>query len=723
MHSPGDPPGLADALHHLAAEAGIHESYWDIAGTLHVTPPETKRAILGAMGIPAETDAAALQSLKLWRERPWRTLLPPVTVIRRHNDGRRFCVAVTIPDVRAGETLSWRLSLENGAELSGETRAEALTVTERGEIDGIPLCKRELPLPDFLPEGYHTLVVGFGGRETQSPVIVAPAAAFVPEWMEAGERRWGLACQVYALHRAGDWGIGDFTALAGFAASAKALGAAMVGINPLHALFPVWPDACSPYSPSSPEFLNPLMIDVDAIPFANSSPQYTAFRDDPETIAALERARTSALVDYPNVSDIKYRALWLIYQDFLAQGDDDETAAFTRFCALGGDRLRRFAEFSALHESMGGMPWTTWPAPLKDPESQEVAAYAFTNVERVTFFAFLQWLAETQLEAAVRATPGIGLYRDLAVGVNADGADAWSNQGDIVQGMSVGAPPDAFSPVGQDWGLPPPNPHRMRDTAYAGFIALLRANMRHAQALRLDHVMGLMRLFWIPGGLGVAGGAYVSYPFEDLLAIVALESCRNRCLVIGEDLGTVPDDFRGRLAAERLLSYRVLYFERWDNGLFRRPDAYPPLALVTPTTHDMPTIAGNWLGLDLQLRTDIGIYADDATIARETEGRARETEALLAALADQEISPEPPPADTPEALAALTCAVLRYAARTPSRLLVANIGDLLIERTQINLPGTVNEHPNWRQRMAEEVSTLADHPNVRAGVAAIIQER
>lgn len=722
MNAPGDPIGLAEALHLLASEAGIHESYWDIVGNLHVTPPETKRAILAAMGIPADTDAAALQSLKLWRERPWRALLPPVTVLRRQMGGKPFAVPLTIPDVRAAEPLTWRLMLETGTEIAGETTADALAATAHGEINGIRLSKRELPLPPFLPEGYHTLVVGFGGRESQSPLIVAPAAAYIPDWMVKGERRWGLAVQVYSLRRDRDWGIGDFTALGELAHTAKGLGAEMVGINPLHALFPVWPDACSPYSPSSPEFINPLMIDIAAIPFAAASPGLAALCADPKVAAALAAARDCELIDYPAISDLKYRALWALYQDYLEQPDVD-LEAFEAFCIAGGDRLRRFAEFSALHESMGGLPWATWPAPYRDPASQEVAAYAIANAERVTFHAFLQWLADAQLAQAATAAPGVGLYRDLAVGVNADGADAWSNQGDIVSGISVGAPPDAFSPVGQDWGLPPPNPHRMRETAYAGFIALLRANMRHAKALRLDHVMGLMRLFWIPAGLGVPNGAYVSYPFDDLLAIVALESCRNRCLVIGEDLGTVPDDFRGRLATERLLSYRVLYFERWESGLFRRPDAYPPLALVTPTTHDMPTPAGNWLRLDLQLRTDIGIYADADTVARENHGRARETEALLAALADQNLSPEPPPADTPDALAALTHAVLRYAARTPSRLLMVNVGDLLVEKTQINLPGTVNEHPNWRRRMPQTVTDLANDPLIRAGVAAIARER
>lgn len=721
--SPVDLPEPGDALRQLAIAAGIHESYWDIAGELHVTSDETRRTLLAAMGIAAATDAEALQSLRLWRERCWRHPLPPVAVVRRGGDPRRFAIEVTIPERRAAETLDWTIELENGNAVAGSAAAETLEIAAVGEIDGIPLARRLLPLPSTLPEGYHALVTSFGGRASRCPLIVAPAAAYVPPWMEAGDRRWGLAAQVYALRRADDWGVGDFTALAGMLRQADTLGAQIVGVNPLHALFPAWPDACSPYSPSNPEFLNPLMIDVDAVPFAARSPAFQAFRADPEVAAALDAARACDLIDYPTVSDLKYRALELIYDDFLRAPDAPENAAFETFCETGGARLKRFAEFAALHETMGGLPWNTWPAPFQNPASPEVEAYALANAERVTFHAFLQWLAEDQLAAAAAAAPQVGLYRDLAVGVNAEGASAWANQGDVVRGISVGAPPDAFSPVGQDWGLPPPDPHRMRETAYAGFVALLRANMRHAAALRLDHVMGLMRLFWIPKGLGVKGGAYVSYPFDDLLAIVALESRRNRCLVIGEDLGTVPDDFRGRMAAERLLSYRVLYFERWPSGLFKRPDAYPPLALVTPTTHDMPTIAGHWLGLDLALRAEVGIYADAEVANREAAGRAAEREALIAALGDQDLMPAVPPSSAADALAALTLAVLRFAARTASRLLVVNLGDLLVETTQINLPGTVDEHPNWRRRMAAEVTTLAAHPLIRAGVAALRRER
>ncbi len=705
----------------LAEAAGIHGSYWDIAGNHHVTTADGKRAILAAMGISAATDGEAARSLRDWRERPWREPLAPVAVIRRADPAADVAVEVSVPDELAFSRLDWRLEVENGDVHEGAVAACALPVTAMADVGGRTLCRRRLDLPAPLPDGYHDLFVTLAGTRAHGRLILAPARAFVPEWMERGERRWGLSCQVYALKHARDWGVGDFSSLAAYAKSAARLGATMVGINPLHALFPVWPEACSPYSPSSRVFLNPLMISVPAAPFAAASPGLKALAADPTTRATLRAARRRDQIDYPAVGDLKDRALSALYEDFL-QLPPERLIGFEEFCVAGGDGLRRFAEFSALHETMGGLPWNTWAAPFQDPDSPEVAAFALANAERVTFHAFLQWLCETQLAAAAKAAPGVGLYRDLAIGASADGADAWANQSELVRGASFGAPPDAFSAVGQDWGLPPPHPLRMRDTAYAGFVSILRANMRHAAALRLDHVMGLMRLFWIPGGEPISNGAYVSYPFDDLLGIVALESARNRCAVIGEDLGTVPEDFRGRMAAERLLSYRVVYFEKWPSGLFKRPDAYPPLALVTATTHDMPTIAGHWLGQDVAAREKAGVFGDGAEAERAA--RAAERAALSGALADQNLPAIPADAAASGTdLETLTDAVHRFAARTPSQLLMINPGDLAGETTQINLPGTVDEHPNWRRRMTTDAAKFADCPKVKRGIEAIKTER
>lgn len=712
------------ALELLAKETGIHESYWDIAGTLHTTPDDTKRAILAAMGIAANTDAEAMHSLMSWRERPWTELAPPVLVLRRMGDTLPLFIDVSIHDNLQFSPLTWTLTLEHGEVHSGTVAVCDMETVDVADVHGETISRRRLHLSEYLPDGYHTLSLKFAGQTSTTRVIIAPKQAFIPDWMEDGERQWGLSCQTYALRKDTDWGIGDFSALSDYMNSANELGANMVGINPMHALFQPWPDACSPYSPSSRSYLNPLLIAFDRITFAEDCPTYQQLINGRDFQKALKSARSSQDVDYPAVMDLKVKALRALFQDFRNDPTGKNHHDFEAYCDREGQDLRRFAQFCALHETLGGLPWHSWPVPLRVPTSMDVEGFTAANIESVTFHAFLQWLCATQLAEITAENPNIGLYRDLAIGGNMDGADVWAHQDGIAKDVTFGAPPDAFSAVGQDWGLPPLHPHVLRDTAYEGFIRMVRANMAHASALRIDHVMGLMRLFWIPNGLPAVDGAYVSYPFADILGILALESHRNHCVLIGEDLGTVPEDFRDRMDKERLLSYRVTYFERWESGLFRRPEIYPPLALSTPTTHDMPSIAGHWCGTDIKLRQTIGTFGTDADIEAEYVHREETRKALFAALEDQDLSPARPPCeDDPDSLKELTHSVHRFTARTPSQLLIVNPSDLLCDMNQINLPGTVHEHPNWRQRMTIAAANIAEHPDIQAGVKAILEER
>ncbi len=712
------------ALHLLAQETGVQDQYWDISGTLHTTPDDTKRAILTAMGFAVDTDADAINSLKHWRERPWTRLAPPVLVIRRTTNMPPISILVSIRDTLQFSHLRWNLDIEGGSTPQhGEIPARELPLIDVADVQGETISRRRLSLADDLPDGYHTLTVQFAGQTATTRIIVTPAQAYIPPWMENGERQWGLSCQTYALRKDTDWGIGDFSALADYMQSAQSLGACIVGINPIHALFQPWPDACSPYSPSSRSFLNPLMIAFDWIPFAKDCLEYQKLVSSKEFQTKLSSAHKKPEVDYPAVMDLKIKALRALFADFRNKPNTAEHEAFEAFCENEGLPLRRFAQFCALHEILGGLPWHAWPAQFRNPASIPVEGFTTANIELVTFHAFLQWLCAEQLQRLKHYAPDIGLYRDLAIGGNADGADVWAQQDSVAKGVSFGAPPDAFSAVGQDWGLPPSHPHVMHDTAYSAFIHMVRANMANAAALRIDHVMGLLRLFWIPNGKPALEGAYVSYPFDDLLGILALESHRNHCFLIGEDLGTVPDDFRDRMANERLLSYRVTYFERWESGLFKRPDTYPPLALATPTTHDMPSIAGHWAGTDIHLRQSIGTFGTDEDMEQAILAREQERIALIAALEDQNLLPDPMPSDDPSSLSGLTHAVLGYSARSLSCLLMVNPGDLLMDMNQINLPGTVDEHPNWRQRMSIAACDIATNPMIRKGIEAVTQER
>jgi len=695
-------------LERLARLAGIHLHYWDIFGEGHRTPPDTQRALLSAMGFEVDTSAAVRDSLQALEEAERRRVLASVSALRR--DRQALAVAVNTP---AAATLSWELSLESGDTVRGESRHDDLT----GVPGDGPGCL--LTLPTDLPDGYHRLRVDTDSTAAEATVIVAPPAAYLPDWMGDGERRWGLACHLYALRSSDDWGIGNFSSLQHLMATADGFGAAVVGINPLHAPFGRHPDSASPYSPSSRHFLNPLYIDVAQIPFLDACPEAQSILGENAFAAQLSAVQPLRHVDYSSVSALKHRVLRAAYEGF-CRLPADHLRAFDDFQSSGGDALARFCLFEALHEHFDGGPWSAWPAAYRTPSGPAVDAFAAEQAERVGYHAFLQWLADQQLASATGGRKAC-LYRDLATGVDPNGADAWADPESMVRGVTFGAPPDAFNDQGQDWGMPPANPHVMKGKAFAPFARLLRANMRHAGALRIDHALGLMRLFWVPEGAKPTEGAYVSYPHDDLAGVLALESHRNQCLIVGEDLGTVPDEFRAYMDREKFLSYRVFYFERWPDGLFKRPDAYPHLALATATTHDLPTLAGYWSGDDLILRDRLGLSGGEDLGAVET-ARATERAVLIAALRDQGLAVDGLAADD-RALKTLVTAVQRYLARSNAALMMVNLDDLLMELEQLNLPGTVEEYPNWRRRLAVAVEDMAADPDVTDILRVVADER
>ena len=420
-----------------------------------------------------------------------------------------------------------------------------------------------------------------------------------------------------------------------------------------------------------------------------------------------------------------------------ATATSDAGRTFRDFQRDGGLPLRDFAIFEALHEHhrREGEPfsWRNWPAPMRNPRGAGVAEFAAAHSDRVEFFQYLQWQADRQLAAAAaagcRAGLSIGLYRDLAVGADPEGAEAWSDQELVAPSAAIGAPPDLLSRRGQNWGLAPVNPLVLRQQGYAPFIASLRANMRHAGVLRIDHVMSLDRLYWIPVGTDATNGAYVSYPFDDLLRLVALESRRQRCAVIGEDLGTVPEGFRDRLRTADVLSYRIIFFERSADRGFVPPSRYPPLAAAAAATHDMPTIQGFWLGRDIAWRSGLGLYPDEKAAEAETAERRRDRLLLLEALAREGlIAPEQfreflTDSGEPLFSAGLADAVLAYLARSEARLMLVQLEDILGESEQANLPGTTGGHPNWRRRSSHSLEEIGDDPRLLRTAALIAEGR
>jgi 4-alpha-glucanotransferase len=643
-----------------AAELGIQTEFFDGQGHRHVTPPAALQIILDAM------PAGAVHPM-----------LEHVAVIR-DGDGLR-------PQLRANaaEPVAWTVT-SGGATLASGTANQ-----------------RRLELPSDLPAGcYRLQLADAAGRTENTPLLVSPAAAYHGNF----QRSWIVAVQLYGLRSSRNWGIGDFTDLARLIDIAASLGAGGIGLNPLHALFDDRPGDCSPYSPNSRLFLNPLYIDVEQLPEFKLA-------DLPGVEKAAALLRDAELIDYHAVADLKWRALRIAFERFRAAPEATRRAAFEAFRRDRAPLLTRFACFETLRHKFA-KPWWEWPAEWQHPDDDRCAQLRDgPDGAEIEFVEFVQWCADDQLRAChdLAALRGmeVGLYLDVAVGVQSDGFDAWNEQLAISRHLSVGAPPDQLNSAGQNWGLAGFNAAGLELTGFAPFRDMLRAAMRYAGAIRLDHVLGLNRLYLVPHGYAANSGVYVTMPFDALLAVTAQESVANRCVVIGEDLGTVPEGFREHLASWGIWSYRVMMFERdYHQGWFYGIDHYLPEALVTFNTHDLATYSGWRSFADLQFKRSVGVDPGESDDARR-----HALNMLGDALRHQGIQHED------------IYAVLTFLARTPSRLLAISLEDLLGVIDQPNVPGTVFEHPNWRRRLPNGLEEIASVINRQALMAATEERR
>ncbi len=713
-----------DMLDRLARLAGIEDGWWDFYGQWRVVPPDTKRAFLAAMNLPAADETQAAATLAELETRPWRRRLEPVAVLIEGESGP--FVTLTVPAAADKAMAAWVLTEELGLTHGGSVQVDCLPWIEERWVDGTFLKRWKLPLPEVPPLGYHRLSVTIAGERAEMVIAVAPAQAHVPPEVSGDSRAWGLATQVYALRTGSDWGVGHYGALKDLAVLAGGLGAATIGVNPLHALFPNLPDRFSPYAPSSRRFLNVTYLDIEAIFEFKTCREAKRTFASPGFQATLARVRGYPLVDYAEVARVQRPVLDALYAWFRKEHletDDERGRAFRAFQAEGGPALERFATFEALHEhflkeALGW--WRHWPEDFRHPDSPAVAAFAAAHRGRVDFYAWLQFVADQQLGEAHQsgraAGAGIGLYRDLGVGIAGDGADAWTDQDCLALGLSVGAPPDPLALKGQDWGLLPFDPIRLREAAYAPFISILAANMRHAGALRLDHAMLLQRLYWVPPGVDADQGAYVRYPVDDLFRLVALESRRNRCLVIGEDLGTVPDGFRERMNALSLFAYRVMVFEKAGDR-FKRPDEFDSNALAIFATHDLPSVLGWWNGADIAARERLNLYPREGMGQEERDARRIDRGLMVDRLAEEGLLPADFPRDgslTDAQGQTLTEAGHLALGQSRARLMMVQIEDALGLDSQMNLPGTVDQHPNWRRRFPVEIQVLAGDRRIKS---------
>lgn len=528
-----------------------------------------------------------------------------------------------------------------------------------------------------LPTGYHTLRYLDDGHETK--LIVSPGVCYLPQHL----RIWGWSAQLYALRSSGSWGIGDLAdlrQLGGWAA--RQFDAAILLVNPLQAALPILPQEPSPYFPSSRRYRNLLYLRIEEIPGA------AELRSDLQRLAAAgSELNREQRVDRDAVFKLKKDALELFWGRF--SGD----RRFDRFCREQGEPLAQFAAFCALAEHHGS-GWHKWPEDYRNPDAPAVARFAAHHADRVRFYQWVQWLLDEQL---AKASAEIPLMQDLPIGVDPDGADAWAWQDVFAKGVTVGSPPDEYNTQGQDWGLPPFVPWKLRAAGYEPFIQTIRGALRHAGGLRIDHVMGLFRLFWIPQGADPAAGAYVRYPEDELLAIVSLESERAKAYIVGEDLGTVEKTARKKLASNRVLSYRLLWFEKDP------PVKYPELALAAVTTHDLPTIAGLWSGADLTLQHKLGLEPNEAGIL-EIRDRLRS----MTGVSD----------NTPiEEVITRAYALL---AQAPSAIVTATLEDVLAVEDRPNIPGRAED--SWSRALPESLENLQSSPLART-IAQHLRQR
>jgi len=740
-----------ELLDELSGLCGIQSDYYDIFGERHFASSEAKKAAVTAMKVKTGSLDDLREEVSGRQGGAWTTLIEPVIVRSVNEQPLRLPVYIPVPPDEEGR-LRMSVSLTDEQQHKEEyvIQGGGISVEEERWIEGRRYIRTTFTMEKVRGIGYYEITVDCshpehvlaGGKRSlnrRGRVIISPDSCYLQPELQMG-RAWGLSLSLYGLRSARNWGVGNFSDLDALAGWVGRLGGSFVGINPLHAIPNERPFGISPYSPVSRLYRNSLYIDVEKIPEVKNSEKAAGILTSGSFKKKLERLRGGELVEYEETASLQEKVLRYAFAFFYERHYRPNTGrgkALRKYVSEEGAPLELFALYHALRDHMkktyDASDWRDWPPEYHDPRGEAVKNFRSSHARKVLYYQYLQWIIEGQLretsEKAGQRGMAMGIYQDLAVGADGGGSDVWSHQDTIASGIDVGAPPDDFSPNGQNWGFPPPVPGRMKETGYDLFIRTIRKNMQCSGAIRIDHVLGMFRLFWIPRGMTPGEGVYVRYPSEDLLRIIALESVRNRTAVIGEDLGTVGDNVRESLRRFGMLSYRLFYFERnYPDPSFVSPENYPEMALCSVATHDLPTLYGYWRGRDLEVRREQGVF-DDAAFYRHMEERKRDKTLILSALKDRGLLPEgiSEEADqVPEMTADLCTAVYRYLSLTPCKLVLVNLDDVIGAMDQQNMPGVFSEYPNWMRKIPlplEDIMRDERFEKVASGLEAITESR
>jgi 4-alpha-glucanotransferase len=676
----------------IAEKLGIVSSYWDIQGNINFTTDEVRQKILLALGVDLSDLNSSLSEIE---DKKWLQVVSPISVFR--GELGSLWIDVFIPsDIRE---LCWRFITEEAFELSGKIEFAFHAACEVRELSGINFGRFSFDLSAAIKEkipnlqlGYHRLEFSFDNKKYESLVIFAPKECYLPESIERGEKLWGVSAQLYGLGSNNNFGIGDFLDLKQLSEEVKKGGGNAIGLNPLHALGTCVDLEYSPYSPSSRQALEPFYLSTDWARELLGLEVKKKF--SPEK-------NKSRYVDYVTNLPLKWTEIRDIYEEFKIKNEISDLDKFNEYRENITKSKFLYAVFCAIQETEktknpSCWGWPKWQAELQYVNSPKVQDFIANNLESINFYLFVQWLLELQLKhvSQVCRSSGleVGLYLDFALGARYGGADSWIYRDLYAENVSMGAPPDELAPQGQDWGLPPFIPEKLREACYAPFIEALRFNMQFAGAIRIDHVMSLMRLFWVcRSGEQKMQGAYVLYRLDELMAIVALESLRNKCLVIGEDLGTVPDEVRSEMSASKVFSYKVLIFMKDSQGNFISPQDYPEKSLVVASTHDLPTLKSYWSLFDLDVREKLNLHSPE--VLKNLKKSRTEDVRKLSQLLFEKDSEE-------HSCDLLLGMVIKFLFRAKSQFMMVQLEDLVGQSEQVNLPGTVFEHRNWQTRVA-----------------------